>query len=992
MVMNRLPVYGLGAVLPTLLLLLFHATPSPAQSAEERSFLRDALADGEKENYRRSAADLKDYLETWPGDGRALQGLLFTQRMQGRYEEALATARAWVEAGGGASALVEKGRLLVLLGRFEEGEAVFRAARKAAPDSLETAAALAVFLYERGRREEATDLAREALSHAQGADLDGKDLCRLGTLYRMLGDLERAAEAGVYADAALNGRMGRRYHPTHVEPLLLLGDVYRRTRMGSGSGRRAVACFLDALAVNPRHPDVLLGLARTRFYAFRFHEARLRVEQALDVNPVHAEALAFYAHLLLIQGEYRKAAERVARGLAMNPRHRGLLAASAAIRLFQGDRKGCDALLAKALKSDPCFGVAWYRLAELLAYHYRFSEAEQAARRCLEIDPRYHETYVLLGRILANLGREKEAREALIESARRDPYPYPWRENMLAVLDTLRTYRRVRSDLFTLVLAPEESGVMRTYLQRLGRESFRLLAERYGLEVETPLLLEVFPRRDDFDVRTVGFTGLGALGACFGRVVTLFCPDSGPYQGRFSWSATLHHELAHAFTLPLSRYRIPRWFTEGISVYEEEQRHRWWRRNMDMELYNALHNERLFRLERFDAGFSGPRILLAYAQAGRMVKFMKERYGMEKLRALVRAYGEDLDTSAVFRKVLDLAPARVDEAFRSWLAGGLFAGVKCRPAYDRKKQLELMREAREDPEDGDKQIRAAWACFHNGKRADARYFLGRAEAVRPDYGPCLLLRGDLALGEGDGERAEALYRKAAAAGSEDFHVYMKLGLMASGRGDRKGMVSFLEKAAACFPTYIGPDGPLRMLLEVHTEEGDEDAAARDMETLLDAGAQDVKLMKRLGQYYESKNDFERARDCFRAAVDMDPFRRDLHFHLGKALGKLEEYPRALEELDFALKTGGHGEQGAGERHIPLGKRGEIVSDADVHAERAALLMAMGEEDEAEREAEIALSSMPDHARAREVLNLLHGHNNSSKAKIQKDDPKSGKDG
>ena len=37
----------------------------------------------------------------------------------------------------------------------------------------------------------------------------------------------------------------------------------------------------------------------------------------------------------------------------------------------------------------------------------------------------------------------------------------------------------------------------------------------------------MFPKHDDFAVRTIGLPGfIGALGACFGRVVTLDSPNA----------------------------------------------------------------------------------------------------------------------------------------------------------------------------------------------------------------------------------------------------------------------------------------------------------------------------------------------------------------------------------------------------------------------------------------------------------------------------------
>ena len=113
-------------------------------------------------------------------------------------------------------------------------------------------------------------------------------------------------------------------------------------------------------------------------------------------------------------------------------------------------------------------------------------------------------------------------------------------------------------------LHPDETGVMKEYVPALAQEALASLSKRWDFVPKGPILIEVFPRHDDFAVRTVGLPGMiGALGACFGRVVTMDSPKARP-PGEFNWGATLWHELAHVITLQLSNQRIPRWLTEGI--------------------------------------------------------------------------------------------------------------------------------------------------------------------------------------------------------------------------------------------------------------------------------------------------------------------------------------------------------------------------------------------------------------------------------------------
>ena len=65
---------------------------------------------------------------------------------------------------------------------------------------------------------------------------------------------------------------------------------------------------------------------------------------------------------------------------------------------------------------------------------------------------------------------------------------------------------------------------------------------------EPPIRIEIYRSHEDFSVRTVGLSGLGALGVSFGRVVAMDSP-AARRVGEFNWGSTLWHELGHVFTL-----------------------------------------------------------------------------------------------------------------------------------------------------------------------------------------------------------------------------------------------------------------------------------------------------------------------------------------------------------------------------------------------------------------------------------------------------------
>ena len=113
--------------------------------------------------------------------------------------------------------------------------------------------------------------------------------------------------------------------------------------------------------------------------------------------------------------------------------------------------------------------------------------------------------------------------------------------------------------------------MLQEYAMPLAHQALTTLPPRYEFTPKGPILIEIFPKHDDFAVRNLGLPGMiGALGACFGRVVTMDSPQARP-PGEFQWEATLWHELAHVITMQMSNQRVPRWLTEGISEYEEKR-------------------------------------------------------------------------------------------------------------------------------------------------------------------------------------------------------------------------------------------------------------------------------------------------------------------------------------------------------------------------------------------------------------------------------------
>ena len=89
----------------------------------------------------------------------------------------------------------------------------------------------------------------------------------------------------------------------------------------------------------------------------------------------------------------------------------------------------------------------------------------------------------------------------------------------------------------------------------------------------------------------------------------------------------------------MSKQRIPRWLTEGISVYEEGRKRPEWGRDMEVTFASAMDKGKVLKLRDLNAGFTKPdTIRSAYYEASLLVDHIVESSGQQALNALVRSF------------------------------------------------------------------------------------------------------------------------------------------------------------------------------------------------------------------------------------------------------------------------------------------------------------------------------------------------------------------
>lgn len=403
--------------------------------------------------------------------------------------------------------------------------------------------------------------------------------------------------------------------------------------------------FEKGLRRFPDAPGLLLGMAQAHFHGDRRHMLGL-LERALAINPRLANARLLLAEHLVDAEQFGVAAQKADTVLETNPRNERAWATFALLAELRHDADAALQFREIALQDWPKNPAVDHFLGRKLSQKYLFKEGAAYQRKSLTANPEYLPAKVQLSQDLLRLGEDAEGWKLAREVNEADAYNIT-AFNLTNLQENIAKFAVIENKHFVIRMDKKEAAVYGEAVLNLLMEARDVLNTKYGLKPEARTVVEIFPEQEDFAVRTFGMPGgAGYLGVCFGNLITANSPASIAVGGRHNWQAILWHEYCHVVTLGLTHNRIPRWLSEGISVYEELQRNRAWGQHMDRRYQQIIERGELTPVSQLTSAFmKAPNpvyMMFAYYESALVVDFIVERYGFDSLKKILADLGRGI--------------------------------------------------------------------------------------------------------------------------------------------------------------------------------------------------------------------------------------------------------------------------------------------------------------------------------------------------------------
>jgi tetratricopeptide (TPR) repeat protein len=701
------------------------------------------------------------------------------------------------------------------------------------------------------------------------------DLVALGKSLLLFGEEPRVVLDELFTRAIKND-------PNCLDAYLAAGDL----ALTKQDYNLAADLYRDALKRFGKDPDAHFGLARA-FYQSDRNQMIQSLEAALYINPNHVPSMLLLAEHQIDCEDYAGAGNLLDKAISVNPWSPEVWAYKAVLAHQANDSKAFKSSRGKALKYWPTNPKVDYLIGRKLSQKYRFTEGAAFQRRALNNDPNYQPAKIQLAQDLLRLGDEKNGWKLAEDVHKTDAYNIE-AYNLSNLHDHISEFETLNAEGFIVRMDKHEADIYGDMVIGLLQEAKAKLCEKYGVQLDKPVVVELFPEQQDFAVRTFGMPGgEGFLGVCFGNVITANSPNA---QRPTNFKSILWHEFCHVVTLNLTLNKMPRWLSEGMSVYEELQRDPTWGQRMNPEYRGMILGGKLTPISQLSAAFISPptqnHLQFAYYESALVVEFIVNRYGLDSLKAILSdlAEGERIN-DAISKRAEPIED--IEKQFKKFaqkraenLAPEADFEKPDKEQFDPTDYVKLLEYVQKHPNNFWALTLYGKALLANRKWVEAKEPLEKLIELYPQYsgednGYQLLAEADRQLGETRQEKD--VLGKLAMISSDASYAYGRLIEIAMDEQDWQSVVKYGDKYMAVYP----------MLAQLHWQLGraneelsrDEQAIKSYQRLILLDPADPADVNYRLGRLLLAKDPAKAKRHVLMALAEAPRFRQAHHLLL-----------------------------------------------------------------------------------------------------------------
>jgi tetratricopeptide (TPR) repeat protein len=793
-----------------------------------------------------------------------------TAHGSGKYEDAITLAAEAIEEGDASEEWFHaKLDAEMALGRFADAAATLATALEAYPTSIRL-----------------RWIGRDV--HRFNGDTERGD-----ELFAEIGDF-LSKSAWRYRDAANQIIVGKYELATGADAKQVLNQTFNKVKQNSprlphgfiAAGELALSkndyglaatAFEQAAKLSPGDPDVQFGLVRA-YAESDVKKAEAALAEALKLNPRHVPSLLFQTAEHVSEEQFDAADKLLERVLAIHPLEPTAWAYRAVLAHVRSDAEMEVAARAMALSTWAENPAVDHLIGTELSQSYRFAEGATYQRNALGIDETFLPARLQLAQDLLRLGDEDGGWELADQVFDENNYDVV-AHNLATLRDRITKFTTLERDGFVVRMEAQEAAVYGERVVDLLSRAKRELCGKYDVTIPEPIFVEIFPRQQDFAIRTFGVpTEAGFLGVCFGRVITMNSP-AAQGESPANWQAVVWHEFCHVVTLAKTNNKMPRWLSEGISVYEERLANPAWGQSMNPEYRAMILGGMLTPVSRLSRAFldaqSALHVQFAYYESSLVVEYLVEKYGLDTLKHVLDDLGRGVAiNSALARHVSSLE--ELDAGFAKFArqraeALAPDADFEEPDEATRSDVAALAKWVEEHPNGYFGLRRLAARLMAEKKWAEAKAVLVRVRDLYPAYGGSdsahvLLATVHRELGETKDERA-ALEQQAKL-DSDALAACLRLLEICSAEKDWDAVVRYAEAAIAINPLVAAPH---RQLATAAEHLGDDDRARAGLSAQLTMDTLDLAdTHYRLARIAQRKSELGLARRHVLLALEEAP--------------------------------------------------------------------------------------------------------------------------